>query len=379
MTGGAYPGARFGRIRLERPAGEGRRPGVWRGRDIRGNQPVAIEVLDAWPGSDQVARASFGERMAAIAQLRHVSIAAVLDYGFHDETAYVVSEWVGSTTLASLGPRQAPRASSLRLTLGRLASALSAAHDAGVPHLDVQPGSVALGRRRGPQMTDFLPSGPPLVGEVARLVGAPPAYWSPELLSAGIADASADAYGLGMLLYDLVAGASAALGGREHPARCRLGGDLPPLAEIAPTLARTDMALCALCDELVGRNPTMRPTLAESADRLLATLGRAGVRQRAGGVRAAEPRPRLERADFASVPVEAKVRGLERQASQLRPPAHAQPGPGATAPQVGQIQEAGTQVPRRPPTALRLLGTACLLTLIIAGASRKYRRERAQG
>jgi serine/threonine protein kinase len=376
MIGRAHPGACVGRFRLERPAGQGRRPGVWRGRDTRSGQPVAIELLDDWPDGDPAACASFGERLAAVAQLRHASIPGVLAYGIEDDTAYVVSVWIGSTTLASLGRRQAPRPSHVRLTLGVVASALAAAHDAGVPHLDLQPGSVALDLQRRPQLTHFLPSGPPLHPEVARRIGAPPAYWSPELLSERTVDAPADAYGLGLLIYELALGAPVVAGDREDQARRRIEEDLPPLAEAAPNFAQTDMALCRLCDELMGRDPWARPTLAESAERLLAPLGPARVRHRALAVRAAEPAPhpvQLMPAEPLVSLLSATADDRERESSLRRGEA-AQPRPGKRAPQVVAAQDR-----RRPATALGLLATGCLLTLLFARASRDSRRASAIG
>jgi serine/threonine protein kinase len=371
VKGGARPGARIGRFRLERPAGQGRRPGVWRAREITTGQPVAIELLDGWPATDPAAGASFNERLAAVARLRDSSIAAVLEHGIEDGTAYVVSVWTGSTTLASLVPRQAPRPSHLRLTLGALASALAVAHAADVPHLDLQPGNVAVDPQRRLQLTHFLPAGSPLRPEVARLIGAPAAYWSPELVGESTADASADAYGLGLLLYELACGAPVIAGDRRDRAPRRLHEDLRSLAEANPVFARTDIALCTLCDELLAHDPHVRPSLAESAERLLAPHGTPPVRSRAFAARPAEPASRqvpVEPAEPLSSPLAPGAGTVERQLPPALAAASATSATSEPSPRMPAMHDA------RQSTllaALGLLGAACLLTVRRARATRR--------
>src|SRR4051812_7473240 len=84
-----------GRPRAGRPAGGGRGPGGGGAPDGLGGEPVALELLDGWPGRDDEARAALGERVAALRALALPGLADVLDHGHEDGTAWVASRWVG--------------------------------------------------------------------------------------------------------------------------------------------------------------------------------------------------------------------------------------------------------------------------------------------
>lgn len=196
----------------------------------------------------------------ALARLHHPHIARVTDAGVTATgTPYAVTEQARGETLRQRLTRR--RSLSVPEALGiarELASALAAAHAIGVLHGDVALEHVFVTSDGGSKLGDFG-------NYESRSGGGPPAL-------------HADAYGLGQLLFEMVAGRPAFGGARTRraarvrhalgSARTEQGAGRPPrLAEVVPGVAA---ALSELVARLLAPEPSQRPTLAT----VIAELGR---------------------------------------------------------------------------------------------------------
>src|SRR6185295_11121022 len=107
------------------------------GRDTRLDRTVAVKVLAMHVARDSQARARFEREARAVAALNHPNICTLYDVGSVDDVDFLVMEFVDGVTLR--GPMSGAEA--LRLAL-QMASALAAAHRAGILHRDIKPGNV---------------------------------------------------------------------------------------------------------------------------------------------------------------------------------------------------------------------------------------------
>jgi eukaryotic-like serine/threonine-protein kinase len=131
------------RYRLEEHIGDdmlGRQ--LWRGADVILQRPVTVVLR--YPGGDSAAEMLSAAVTAS--RIVHPHLIGVYDAIDEGDRAYVVREWVEGTSLrkvvASYGPLEADKAVAIAHAI---AAAISALHDTGMAHGNVQPGTVLIG------------------------------------------------------------------------------------------------------------------------------------------------------------------------------------------------------------------------------------------
>jgi serine/threonine-protein kinase len=253
-----------GRFQLGARLGEGGGSVVQEAVDLRTGSTVAVKLvrlpaeLSASQRQDWVARL---HREAALARrLAHPDIVAVYEAGLQGQQAWLAMERVRGVDLARYTHPQRQLPENLVLHIGaRVAAALAHAHAQGVVHRDLKPANVIVNLAAGQvKLADF---------GVARDTAAPltrtglslgtPAYMAPEQLAGEPASAASDAYALGVMLFELLAGR------RPHVADT-LGALLqstathPPaaLARLRPDLPQS--AVNAV-ESLLAKKPADRP------------------------------------------------------------------------------------------------------------------------
>ena len=167
-----------GRYQLTARIGGGAMGVVWRGRDDYLDRVVAIkelllqEGLDEDRAEDARTRAIREGRIAA--RLHHPHAITVFDVVEEAGRPWLIMEYLPSKSLAAVLTERGRLPVDEVVRIGRqLASALAAAHDAGIVHRDVKPGNVLLGSDGTVKVTDF---------GIARAAGdSPPPAISPVL------------------------------------------------------------------------------------------------------------------------------------------------------------------------------------------------------
>lgn len=197
-TEGAVVG---GRYRLDQPIGRGRAGIVWLAYDTLLHRTVAAKRMYVQPGVDP-ARAEALIELAlhegrAATRVLHNSAITVYDVLREGNDPWLFMEYVPSRNmedfLAEHGTLTPEQAAFLGI---QLASALAAAHRAGIMHRGLEPGNVLLADDGGVKVTDIGITGP----------GQHPAFRAPEILRGAPPDAAADAFSLGATLYQAVEG-----------------------------------------------------------------------------------------------------------------------------------------------------------------------------
>lgn len=195
----------FGRYRLLSLIGEGGMGKVYRAHDTTIDRDVAIKLLPAELGTDPAYRERFRREAHTAARLTEPHIIPIYDTGAVDGQLYLVMPIIEGTDLQGLlgrdGPMDPGRAVHI---VEQLATALDAAHRAGLVHRDIKPSNalvtgqdfvylIDFGVARGATATKLTSTGV-FMGTLA--------YMAPERFSDGIADARSDIYALACVLHE---------------------------------------------------------------------------------------------------------------------------------------------------------------------------------
>jgi hypothetical protein len=198
------------RYLLQKKLGNGSMGRVFLAKDLRLDRSVALKVvLHPLPSStDLEARL---EREAKLgASLSHKGIAAVYDFGFHQDKSYTVFEYVEGETLRQLISRRGrlPLEEVLPI-VGDLAAALDFAHLQGVIHRDLKPENICFTKGGEFKILDLGLAYDTKRTFERKSYSGTPAYSSPEQAQCRPTDGKSDQYALGLVVFEMLTGEKA--------------------------------------------------------------------------------------------------------------------------------------------------------------------------
>lgn len=260
---------------------------VWEATDLIIGRPVAIKILkDEYLGDP-----GFLERFRAEARhaalVNHEGIANVYDYGEEEGSAFLVMELVPGEPLSSVLEREHSLPADRVLDIvAQTATALHAAHAAGLVHRDVKPGNMLITPDGRVKITDFgiarIADQVPLTatGQVMGTVQ----YLSPEQASGHAASPATDVYSLGIVAYEALAGRRPFTGESQVAIAMAQINDTP--ADLPDSVPEPVRRLVMSC---IAKNPTDRPTTSALLARAAQALRRGDVLAAASAVPAVLP------------------------------------------------------------------------------------------
>ena len=206
------PGDRFAGYVVEGLAGRGGMGFVYRARDPRLARTVALKVILPGLALDDDQRRRFEREWRLAASLEHPGIVPVYGAGEESGRLFLAMRYIDGVSLQAILQESLPSLGDTVSIVGQVASALDAAHAAGLVHRDVKPANVIVtrqGDRPHAYLADF---GLTVQRDVStrltrtgHFVGTL-AYAAPEQLLAEEVDARTDVYALGGLLHHCLTG-----------------------------------------------------------------------------------------------------------------------------------------------------------------------------
>ena len=203
-----------GRYELKGLIGKGGMARVYLAEDTRTKEPVAVKILNHDVSRDRVSRERFLREIEVAASLGHPNVVQVLDAGERaDGAPYIVLEFLHGESLGDLLRRDEMVEPAFAVPLlAEAASALAAAHRAGIVHRDVKPDNLFLVGERGAPYTlkvvDFGMAKLQAVSSLSQtgMTLGTLSYIAPEQALADPIDARTDVYGLGVVMFRMLTG-----------------------------------------------------------------------------------------------------------------------------------------------------------------------------
>ena len=244
---------------------------VWRAIDVRLERSVAVKQILPQPGVSEAERDNMRQRAMReaknAARFQHPNAIVVFDIAEHGGDPCLVMEYLNGPSLSAILSQEGT------LPLGRVArigeqvaSALVAAHRAGIVHRDVKPGNILIDETGTAKITDFGISR--AAGDMALtqtgLIGGTPAYLAPELARGSDPVPSSDVFALGATLYQAIEGTTPYGNSNNQLALlyAAANGQINPPVQAG--------AATALLMSLLRSEPADRPSMAEVRERLAA-------------------------------------------------------------------------------------------------------------
>ena len=202
-------GKQFGQYQIVAPLGEGGMAAVYKAYQPAMERYVAIKVLPRHMSSSEEFILRFRREAKMLAQLQHVYILPVFDYGEEDGYPYIVMPFVPSGTLADVLKNNRLSLSEVRRILTQIGDALGYAHARGMIHRDIKPSNILVDDRDNCLLTDFglarMTEEPARLTSSGAVMGTP-AYMSPEQGTGSTIDQRSDIYSLGIILFEMLTG-----------------------------------------------------------------------------------------------------------------------------------------------------------------------------
>jgi serine/threonine protein kinase len=217
----AHPiiGKHIGHYAVLSHIGRGGMGEVYLAQDTRLGRKVALKLLRSEYTRDEDRLRRFRQEARAVSALNHPNILTIYDIGQADSLHFMATEYVeGETLRQHIGRARMPLDQALDIA-PQVASALTAAHQAGIIHRDIKPENIMLRIDGYVRVLDFglaklaeakphdtaaptLPRVHTASGVVMGTVG----YMSPEQARGQAVDARTDIWSLGVVTYEMVAG-----------------------------------------------------------------------------------------------------------------------------------------------------------------------------
>lgn len=221
------PGAQVGPYRLIKPLGEGGMASVWLAERSDGQlkREVALKLLHAWRNSKELVE-RFARERDMLAGLVHPHIARLYDAGVTETgQPWIALEYVEGIDLATYADRNRLPIRARVESMLQVMSAVQHAHQNLIVHRDIKPTNILVNTKGEVRLLDFgiaklLHVNEDSAAETELTKNAGRAltirYAAPEQITGDPVTTATDVYALGLVMYELLTGASPRHGGKTQ-------------------------------------------------------------------------------------------------------------------------------------------------------------------
>lgn len=255
-----------GKYRLNQLLGQGGMAEVWSATNVFTEREFAVKFLSPEVAKTPEHAARFLKEAKVSARVNHPNIVETMDVGQTEEgRLFIVMELLSGVPLEVAMRRQTPPMTvpELVFVLTEVASALAAAHRAGVVHRDLKPSNIYLHRDHKsnaavPKVLDFGVSkfldegtGPNVALTMAGTVLGSPLYMSPEQARGdGNLDGRTDIFAFGAILFEALTGQRPFDAANFNALIVKIATTAPKdIDELAPEMPATLRDVVKLCLE----------------------------------------------------------------------------------------------------------------------------------
>jgi eukaryotic-like serine/threonine-protein kinase len=286
------PGTTLARYRIISKIGAGGMGEVYQAQDNELGRPVALKFLPSEVAAHPNRLKRFIQEAKAASALNHPNILTVYEIGRADDVTFLATEFVDGITLRHHMHERMKLVEVLDIAT-QVASALVAAHAAGIVHRDIKPENIMVRRDGIVKVLDFglakltdpqesSTTGPEAI--TVALVNTQPgavlgtaAYMSPEQAAGREVDARSDIWSLGVVLYEMLASRAPFDGpSKSHIIVAITDHEPLPVTQIAPEVPEP---LEWIISEALTKDPDER---CQTAKEMLGKLKRLKQRMESG-------------------------------------------------------------------------------------------------
>jgi serine/threonine protein kinase/Flp pilus assembly protein TadD len=257
-------GTRLGRYEIRSKIGEGGMGEVYLAQDTKLDRKVALKILPAEVAAHPDRMKRFVQEAKAASALNHPNIITIHEIDETDSINFITTEFIDGETLRDRMRNAPMKLAEVLDVAAQVASALSAAHAAGIVHRDIKPENIMLQRdgivkvldfglaklteRLPPESVDMEAPTRAAINTNPGVVMGTALYMSPEQARGLQVDARTDIFSLGVVIYEMIAGCLPFEGSNTNEIVAAILGDKEP-----PRLARYSTEVPAELERIVSK------------------------------------------------------------------------------------------------------------------------------